>query len=62
MKLKDFLKLSKIREGDFAAQLGVSQSSVSRYATGRAMPKPKTILEIERLTDGAVTWRDFVNG
>lgn len=53
-KLRDFLSDNKIARRDFAAQIGVDQSVLSRFCNDQARPGLETAVRIERATSGAV--------
>ena len=58
MKLADWLKRTGMTQGALAERLGISQGRVSQLAKG-ATPSLELALKIARVTDGAVTARDF---
>lgn len=53
-KLSQFLHEQKIARRDFAAQIGVDQSVLSRFCNDQARPGLETAVRIERATLGAV--------
>lgn len=53
--LAKYLDRAKIRQADFAAEIGVTQATVSRLAKGVSIPSLELAVRIERLTGGAVT-------
>lgn len=64
MKLTDYLARQKkndpaFSQVTFAAALGISQSQVSRLASGESRPSFKIVEKIERVTGGAVSFSDF---
>ncbi len=59
MNLKQFLKLKKISNADFAKNLNISPISLSRYIGGQRLPEKNILLKINDLTDGLVTPNDF---
>ena len=59
MNLKQFLKLKKISNADFAKNLNISTISLSRYIGGQRLPEKNILLKINDLTDGLVTPNDF---
>lgn len=61
MKLKDYLKLRKIRQEAFAKDLGVTQGSVSRWCDGIQLPRASVMKKILVITGGEVTLMDFYN-
>ncbi|WP_184409744.1 helix-turn-helix domain-containing protein [Roseinatronobacter bogoriensis] len=54
MTLHEYLKSNAIRQMDFAPRIGVTQGTVSRFCTGRAVPDIITAAKIQKETDGAV--------
>lgn len=62
MHLRDFLyrQGERPRIAAFAREFGVSHSTVLRWCDGTAMPSADNLVEIHRLTDGAVTPNDMV--
>jgi len=60
MKLAEYLAANKISQAEFAQAIGASQVAVSRYATGRRMPRRDHLLKIRDVTDGAVSADDFL--
>jgi predicted transcriptional regulator len=60
MKLADFLAQKSITHTDFAALIGVSQVSVTRYIAGRRTPRPNVLQRIRDVTEGNVTANDFM--
>lgn len=59
MKLADFLSATGTTHTAFAATIGVSQASVSRYAAGLRVPGPEQMARIAAVTGGAVRANDF---
>lgn len=45
---------SEARQGDFAAKIGRSQASVSRYAASARFPDAETARQIDKASEGAV--------
>ena len=60
MKLAEYLAKKGITHDAFARQIGTSQVTVTRYATGQRFPRPKQLIRIAAATKGAVTANDFV--
>jgi len=52
--LKSYLKKKCIRQADFAERLGISQGTVSKIASGDALPGLALAVQIENITKGAV--------
>lgn len=61
MTLKQYMALTGQTQMQLAARLGVRHTTISRWCTGQNIPRPKMIAKIQRLTDGAVSFRDFIN-
>lgn len=53
-KLKKFRSFAKVRQEDFARQVGVSQGTISKIERGSAKPGLELAVAIERVTSGAV--------
>ena len=62
MKLLQYLVQNEISQKKLAEILKVSQPTVHKRLNNKAVPSGKRIVEIERLTDGNVSARDFFNG
>jgi predicted transcriptional regulator len=60
MKLSDYLAANRITNEGFAKMLGTSQPAVSRYVTGKRVPRPQHIRRISEITGGEVTANDFM--
>lgn len=61
MLLSNFLKLIKKTTNQAATELGFSQADISRYCTGKSIPRPERMKKIEDWSNGAVTPNDFYN-
>jgi DNA-binding transcriptional regulator YdaS (Cro superfamily) len=59
MKLADWLTQAKVKRGDFARRVGISQQHLTGLCKD-ARPSLALALAIERETDGAVKPADFV--
>jgi transcriptional regulator with XRE-family HTH domain len=59
MKLKEYLTTKNIGHTDFAADLGVSQVTVTRYANGKRKPSLAMALKIEEVTKRKVKVSDW---
>jgi transcriptional regulator with XRE-family HTH domain len=59
MKLAAWLKERGMSTYAFAEITGIGQSSISRFALGRRIPKKEKMQLITRATAGAVTALDF---
>jgi transcriptional regulator with XRE-family HTH domain len=60
MTLQQYLTLTGQTQQQFAHLIGVSQMSVSRYASGNRMPRREHLRRILEATQGAVTPTDFL--
>jgi hypothetical protein len=60
MDLDSYLRETRQTFRAFGLRLGRHGSEVFRWARGQRTPDLRTALEIERLTEGAVKPRDFV--
>jgi len=60
MDLKTFIRETGIRQSQLAAKIGVQESRLSRWVSGKARPEWAMIAAIEAATDGKVTAADFV--
>ena len=54
MKLREYLDRNGLKHSYFAARVGLSQSGLSNYLTGRRGLKPLAAKRIARETKGAV--------
>tara|TARA_Y100000589_G_scaffold191634_1_gene181527 strand:- start:2042 stop:3235 length:1194 start_codon:yes stop_codon:yes gene_type:complete len=61
MNLREFLKLQKISQKEFAKHLGISPISLTRYLYSKRFPEKKILEKIHKLTDGIVTANDFLS-
>lgn len=59
MLLKSWLKANKIRQRDFAASIGSTDSQISRICCGQMVGSPKIIHLISKATDGQVSACDI---
>lgn len=53
-ELKQYLKSKHLTQADFAAKLGVTQSRVSEWLTGKRRPGLDMALRIQQVTRGKV--------
>ena len=60
MRLDWYLEKNAISVGTFARDLGVHRTSIYRFMSGRAFPRPETIERITTVTGGKVTANDFI--
>jgi transcriptional regulator with XRE-family HTH domain len=59
MKLRDWIKSTKMRQADFAAKIDMDQSAISLLCNGRAQPSVETMRRIAIATRGEVMPNDF---
>lgn len=59
MRLSDYLAKRKLSDEEFAAQIGVNRSTVSRLRRTNQKPSGETLEAIVRATRGKVTANDF---
>ena len=59
MRLKEYLKLNKISNKEFANTLGISPVSLSRYINGERIPEKDIFFKIFKKTNGFVSPNDF---
>jgi hypothetical protein len=59
MTLRQYLEWKKMTTGDFAKLINVSQQSVVGYGLGRNIPRREIVLDIEKVTEGAVSPADW---
>jgi transcriptional regulator with XRE-family HTH domain len=62
MKLTQYLVQNEISQKKLAEILKVSQPTVHKWLNNKAIPSGKRIIQIEKLTDGNVRARDFIDG
>ena len=60
MKLRDWMDGRKLSQPALAAKLGVTQATVSRYASGDLTPSLAVIQRLDELSDGEVSFVDFL--
>jgi transcriptional regulator with XRE-family HTH domain len=60
MKLSEYMKLKGLTDERMAAELGKDRSIVSKYRSGTVTPPLTVIAEIEKITDSAVSFHDFL--
>jgi len=59
MKLSEYRKSAGLTLGQLAEAIGVSDMAIGRYERGERIPKHKVMVQIAKITDGAVTANDF---
>tara|TARA_A100000171_G_scaffold39018_1_gene38528 strand:+ start:7446 stop:7634 length:189 start_codon:yes stop_codon:yes gene_type:complete len=62
MKLTQYLVQNEISQKKLAEILKVSQPTVHKWLNNKAIPSGKRIIQIEKLTDGNVRAKDFLDG
>lgn len=60
MKLKDYLASEKMTDAQFSDLLGKERSVVTKYRRGTVTPPLDVIAKIEKATNGAVSFQDFL--
>jgi len=61
MYLEKWCHLTNTSRRSLAKKLGdISATSVARWTNSKRFPKPKDLIRIIKITDGAVTPNDFV--
>lgn len=58
--LRSYLKETHTRQEDFAAAIGVTQATISRFVRGVATPSIELAAQIKRATQGAVDFDAWV--
>lgn len=58
-KIERWLTLNRLTQAEFAAQVGVTQASVSRWITERRIPTWPTLRRITVATEGFIGPADF---
>lgn len=61
MKLSKYMRLHCIKDAELAAALGKGRTAILRYRHGTVTPPVSVIAQIERVTNGKVTYEDFIN-
>ena len=59
MKLKTWLTQSNIKRADFAAKIGITTATITRYLNGDRKPSADIFSKIFDVTKGNVTPNDF---
>jgi len=60
MKLNQYLVENAISQKEFAARLGVCQATVHKYLYKSTVPRMMRMMEIHKMTKGAVTFQDWL--
>jgi len=55
------MQLHNLTDGDLAAAIGKCRTAVLRYRHGVITPPVNVIAQIEKVTNGKVTFEDFVS-
>ncbi|WP_019218697.1 MULTISPECIES: helix-turn-helix domain-containing protein [Bartonella] len=58
-KLKSYLLKNNITYAEFAASVGVTQTSIARYINKKRFPQPRIIKKIAKITDNYVSPSDW---
>lgn len=61
MKLANYMNLRGLSDAEMAALIRKDSTSVFRYKRGTVTPPLEVIAAIERATDNAVSFRDFLS-
>lgn len=59
MTLSEYLTQKELTQSAFAASINVSSEAVNQWLKGKRFPRPESIRDIERATDGAVSAADW---
>lgn len=54
MKIKKYRNLSKLTQKDLANIVGVSQSAIAHWESGKILPRTETILKLSKIFDCTV--------
>lgn len=60
MDLASYMKLANVTDAKLAEKVNRDRSSVTRWRLKRTRPDWEAIHALEKATDGAVTFRDFM--
>lgn len=60
MKLCEYLEVNGITQKFFSKKIGVNPTHLSRWVSGKTIPRINYIMEVEKATNGAVSARDWV--
>lgn len=60
MKLGAWLKQEGKSQAQFAKEIGTDQGNVSEWVHGKVQPSLATVVKVEKLTGGAVDFKDWV--
>ena len=61
MKLKTYLASINATDAEFAKKLGKDRSAITKYRSGKITPPLDVIAMIDKITKGAVSFRDFLS-
>ena len=62
IKLKAWLMTRKLRQGDLAQMVGVTEAAVSEWINDKRKPSRESAYRIERVTDEYVKQGDWSDG
>jgi transcriptional regulator with XRE-family HTH domain len=60
MTLREYLKVHQLSQAAFASAVGCPQQLVNYWLRGRNKPGHRNMVRISEVTNGAVTWNDFM--
>lgn len=61
MKLSTYMQMANIKDAQLAEKVGRERSTVTRWRRGETKPDFDAMMALEKVTEGAVTYRDFAN-
>ena len=61
MKLANYMIKNKLNDVAFAAQLQMTRTTVSRFRRNKTKPSRQAIIQIEKVTNGAVKFKDWLS-
>lgn len=61
MKLSEYLNLKNMTDSQFSEAIGKDRSVVTKYRLGNVTPPIDVIAAIDKETNGAVSFRDFLS-
>jgi transcriptional regulator with XRE-family HTH domain len=59
MHLNEYMRLKNLSDSDVAAKIGVARETISRIRRRKSRPDWETIVQLRKLSRGAVTANDF---
>lgn len=60
MRLERYMQLTGVKDHQIAARLGVESVTVYRWRMGRTTPSLRLIARLEKVTEGAVRFKDWL--